>query len=184
MELFDICDETGNPTGKTAERDEAHRLGILHRTAHIWITRKNEGKTQILLQKRSGNKDSFPGMYDTSSAGHIPSGSGPEESACRELKEELGLTAVPSDLIFIGRIRNQYEKEFHGRIFRDNEVMFAYVLAKEVKDDEISVQKEEVERTDWFDFSEVYRECQKGSEIFCVPAAALELLKKYLEEKC
>ena len=35
MELFDICDENGIPTGKTVERSRAHREGIRHRTAHI-----------------------------------------------------------------------------------------------------------------------------------------------------
>ena len=53
MEILDICDELGNPTGKTVEREIAHQQGILHRTAHVWILRKKENKIQILLQKRS-----------------------------------------------------------------------------------------------------------------------------------
>ena len=35
MEILDICDELGNPTGKTVEREIAHQQGILHRTAHV-----------------------------------------------------------------------------------------------------------------------------------------------------
>ena len=57
MEILDICDELGNPTGKTVEREIAHQQGILHRTAHVWILRKKENKIQILLQKRSEQKD-------------------------------------------------------------------------------------------------------------------------------
>ena len=49
MEILDICDELGNPTGKTVEREIAHQQGILHRTAHVWILRKKENKIQILL---------------------------------------------------------------------------------------------------------------------------------------
>ena len=64
MEYFDIVDEFGNPTGKTIERTEAHRVGARHRTAHVWIFRKKEGNLQILLQKRCQQKDSFPGCYD------------------------------------------------------------------------------------------------------------------------
>ena len=82
MEYFDICDERGVPTGETVERSVAHRDGILHRTAHVWIVRMHEGRCQVLLQKRSAEKDSYPGMYDTSSAGHIPAGKEPRESAC------------------------------------------------------------------------------------------------------
>ena len=74
MEYFDIVDEMGNPTGKTIERREAHRNNILHRTAHVWIVRHCGDSIQILLQKRCMEKDSFPGCYDISSAGHIPAG--------------------------------------------------------------------------------------------------------------
>ncbi|WP_331496835.1 hypothetical protein [Roseburia hominis] len=71
MELLDIVDEKGNPTGETVPREVAHREGIRHRTAHVWIFRRRGGVVQILLQKRSDNKDSDPGCYDISSAGHI-----------------------------------------------------------------------------------------------------------------
>ena len=83
MEIFDVIDKDGNPTGETVTREQAHTEGIPHRTAHIWILRKKEGRIQVLLQKRSKNKDSFPGMFDTSSAGHIQAGDEPLESALR-----------------------------------------------------------------------------------------------------
>ena len=57
MELLDIVDEKGNPTGETVPREVAHREGIRHRTAHVWIFRRRGGVVQILLQKRSDNKD-------------------------------------------------------------------------------------------------------------------------------
>ena len=82
MEILDI--------GKTIEREIAHQQGILHRTAHVWLLRKKQQKIQILLQKRSHFKDSFPDCYDISSAGHIPTGVDFIPSAIRELKEELG----------------------------------------------------------------------------------------------
>lgn len=113
MEILDICDELGNPTGKTVERKIAHQQGILHRTAHVWILRKKENKIQILLQKRSEQKDSFPGCYDISSAGHIPAGDNYGQSAVRELKEELGIVVRESELIDCGNRRFHFEKIFH-----------------------------------------------------------------------
>ena len=98
MEFFDIVDEKGIPTGETIERIQAHKKGVRHRTAHIWIVREQNGKAQLLLQKRSAEKDSFPGRFDTSSAGHIQAGDEPEESAIRELHEELGIRAAKEDL--------------------------------------------------------------------------------------
>ena len=79
MEIFDIIDKEGNPTGRTVTREKAHAEGIPHRTAHIWIIRQKDNRIQVLLQKRSQNKDSFPGKFDTSSAGHIQAGDEPAD---------------------------------------------------------------------------------------------------------
>ena len=40
MELFDIVDENGIPTGKTVERNVDHKDGIRHRSVHVWIERQ------------------------------------------------------------------------------------------------------------------------------------------------
>ena len=127
MELFDVIDSKGNPTGQIASREKAHAEGIPHRTAHIWIVRKVNGRYQVLMQKRAMNKESFPGMFDTSSAGHIQAGDEPLESALREFHEELGIRAQPQELEFAGNFRISYEKEFYGKMFRDNEIAFVYL---------------------------------------------------------
>ena len=183
MELFDIIDENGNPTGKTVERSIAHAEGIRHRTAHIWIIRRKNGRTEILLQKRSRNKDSFPGKFDTSSAGHIQAGDEPLESALRELGEELGIKAEASDLDFAGTFRIQYEKEFHGKMFRDNEVAFVFVYQKPVDIADLTIQKEELDGVSWFDLEETYEACKNHDQKFCVPIGGLETVGKYLNER-
>ena len=183
MEIFDVCDRYGVPTGETVGREKAHRDGVPHRTAHVWILRRGGGGTEVLLQKRSAGKDSFPGMYDTSSAGHIPAGCEPRESALRDLREELGIEARGDELELIGNFRIEYEAEFHGRPFRDNEFVFVYVLLREVDAAELILQPEEIESVGWFPFSEVCGECARGGRSrFCVPLEGLEVLKKYLEE--
>lgn len=108
MEIFDIIDEKGNPTGKTVTREKAHTDGIPHRTAHIWIIRQKDGRTEVLLQKRSKNKDSFPGKFDTSSAGHIQAGDEPLESALRD--EELAFVYIYSQPVDINDLVLQKEE--------------------------------------------------------------------------
>ena len=130
MELLDIVDENGEPTGKTVERETAHREGIRHRTSHVWILRKKDGKTQVLLQKRSKNKDSYPGCYDISSAGHIPAGESFVGSALRELREELGVHASAEELIYCGRRRFEYCETFHGGNFFHKQGRNVYLLSK------------------------------------------------------
>ena len=182
MELFDVIDSKGNPTGQIVSREKAHEEGIPHRTAHIWIIREKEGRVQILLQKRSQNKDSFPGKFDTSSAGHIQAGDEPLESALRELKEELGISAVPEQLHFAGTFPISFAKEFHGKMFRDEEIAFVYIYKEPVNTDELILQTEEVESVQWFELEEVCEKCEKHRDIFCVPTGGLEVVQKYLDK--
>lgn len=181
MELFDIIDENGNPTGKTVERSIAHAEGIRHRTAHIWIIRKKNGRTEILLQKRSSNKDSFPGKFDTSSAGHIQAGDEPMESALRELEEELGIHAESADLQFAGKFPISFTKEFHGKMFRDEEIAFVYIYDRPVEIDHLTLQKEEVEEVQWFDLEETYQQCRQHRDKFCVPLGGLQLVREFIK---
>ena len=181
MEYFDVCDARGEPTGEIVERGRAHREGIRHRTAHVWVLRRREGRTEILLQKRSRNKDSFPGLYDTSSAGHIPAGDEPLGSALRELREELGIRAEAEDLRFIGTIENVYEKCFRGAVFRDNEFCSVYAYERPVDAAALCLQPDEVERVDWFDLEDVRREIARSRARFCVPSESIELLRRFLE---
>ena len=181
MEYLDICDESGLPAGGTVSRETAHRDGVLHRTAHVWIVRRREGRCQVLLQKRSMEKESFPGFYDTSSAGHIPAGEEPMPSALRELREELGIEASPEDLSYAGTFRIRYEQVFHGRLFKDNEVTRVYVYEREVDIRDLTLQKSEVDEVRWFDLDEV--SAGDGRTRFCVPAQGLSVLRRFLEAR-
>lgn len=183
MELLDIVDEQGNPTGEVCERKQAHAEGLRHRTAHVWVIREGEHGTEVLLQKRAANKDSFPGRFDTSSAGHIQAGDEPLPSAIRELAEELGIHAEPEELSFAGTFRIQYEKEFYGKLFRDNEISFVYVYRGRVEASSLKLQAEEVETVEWFPLDYVVRECAQHNQKFCVPRDGLRTLQNYLRKE-
>lgn len=91
-ELFDIYDEQMNRIG-TATRREAHAKGLWHRTFQCWLWQRTPMGDMFLFQLRHAGKDTFPGLLDISSAGHLLAGEGVEDGV-RELEEELGL-AVP-----------------------------------------------------------------------------------------
>ena len=112
MEILDVVDENGNPIGETVERTVAHKTGVRHRTSHVWVVRKNNGSMEILLQKRSKNKDSHPGCLDCSSAGHIPAGVDFIPSAIRELKEELGIDAKEDEFVYCDYIVEQIDGDY------------------------------------------------------------------------
>ena len=152
MEYLDIVDEKGNPTGLTIDRETAHRQGIRHRTSHVWLLRIHNGKTQVLLQKRSLNKDSYPGCYDISSAGHIPAGHDYLESALRELKEELGVEASKDELIYCGMRQFEFRDRFHGQSFWDNQISNIYVLWRDIEEKRFTIQLSEVEAVLWMNW--------------------------------
>ena len=180
-EWFDIVDEQGLPTGEIVEREYAHRHGIRHRTAHLWLFREKEGRTQILLQKRSANKDSHPGCYDISSAGHIPAGVDYAPSAIRELKEELGLDADEKDLVFCGDRKVIWDDCFHGKPFHDRQVSRVFLMWLDVAEEECTVDPNEVESVRWMDFEECCHGVEHNLFPNCIVEEELEILKKALK---
>ena len=55
-ETFDVVDRSDKVIGR-ASREEVHRDGLLHRSAHLLVF---DGSGRVLLQKRSMGKDRFP----------------------------------------------------------------------------------------------------------------------------
>jgi isopentenyldiphosphate isomerase len=100
-EPVDILDEQGNKTGQTMLKSQAHKQGLWHGGAHIWIY---NSKGEVLLQLRSPKKIVKPNVWDVSVAGHIPAGKTPLETVVEEAQEELGLKVEPKDLVYIGKV--------------------------------------------------------------------------------
>lgn len=181
-EWFDIVDENGHPTGEIVEREYAHRHGIRHRTAHLWLVRERDGRVQVLLQKRSANKDSHPGCYDISSAGHIPAGVDYRPSAIRELKEELGVDGQEKDLVFCADRRVAWDDCFHGQIFRDRQVSRVFLMWKDLPEEAFTVDSNEVESVRWMDLEECCHGVEHDAFCHCIVMEELEILKKALKE--
>lgn len=179
-ELIDIVDENGHPTGEIVEREYAHRNGVWHRTAHLWLVRMKNGHIQILLQKRSANKDSHPGCYDISSAGHIPAGVDYKPSAIRELKEELGIDAEEKDLIFCGDRIIKWDDSFYGKPFHDRQHSRVFMMWLDLPENQFCVDKNEVESVCWMDFDQCYHGVENNLFLHCIAMDELQILKKVL----
>src|SRR5215475_6609703 len=86
-EIFDVVNEDDEIIGRHP-RNKVHELGLMHRAVHVLVF--NSAK-QLFLQKRSMSKDRQPGLWDSSSSGHVDSGEDYDHCAIRELREEIGL---------------------------------------------------------------------------------------------
>ena len=179
-ELLDIVDENGEPTGQTVDREYAHSHGIWHRTAHLWLVREKNGTIQVLLQKRAREKDSHPGCYDISSAGHIPAGVGYMPSAIRELKEELGVDADESELIYCGDRIVSWDDAFHGKPFHDRQHSRVFILWLDLPEEQFRVDPAEVESVCWMDFDACCQGVQNDGFPHCISTEELNILKNAL----
>jgi isopentenyldiphosphate isomerase len=97
-ERFDIYTPDGTPIG-IKDRVDVHRDGDWHRSVHIWIVRPSE--RAVLIQKRSEDKDTWPGYWDASVGGHLSAGESYED-AYREVEEELGVPVELDRLVPLG----------------------------------------------------------------------------------
>lgn len=178
MEFLDIVDENGNPTGQTVERSKAHREGVRHRTSHVWLLRKKDGEFEILLQKRCEDKDSFPGCYDISSAGHIPAGVDFKPSAIRELKEELGVDASENELIYCGDRIIIYDEIFHGVPFHDRQFSRVFALWCDMSEEDFHIQKEEVSEVMWMGLDKAINAVRENTISHCIKLEELMMVRK------
>jgi 16S rRNA (adenine1518-N6/adenine1519-N6)-dimethyltransferase len=96
-ELLAVVDQDDQPL-RAMDRATIHRENLLHRAVHILLV-NNRG--ELLLQKRSHQKDRFPRRWDSSAAGHVDADESYQECAMRELQEEIGVT---TPLAEIGRV--------------------------------------------------------------------------------
>ena len=183
LELFDVRDSEGNVTGVARERELVHLNGDPHGTSHIWVVRENaSGGWDVLLQKRSRDKDSYPGCYDVSSAVHLQAGDDFLPAALRELEEELGLRARAEDLEFVGFRRAYREAFFCGRLFKDHEISAVYIYRKPVETSALRLQKEELESVMWMDLADCRRAVGEGSLDNCMYPEELEMLSRRLSQ--
>lgn len=154
QEFFDIRDKNGDITGEIKERSQVHKDGDFHGTVHIWVIKKTVKGYDVLLQKRSKDKDSFPECYDISSAGHLEAGHDYLETAIRELSEELGIWATQEELEFFGFHEGFVETEFYGEPFVNHEISAMYLYHIDPDKTKLCLQADEVETVEFFDYME------------------------------
>lgn len=157
-EFIDIVTASGEPTGKTALKSDAHKNGWYHNTIHLWLYTK---KGEILLQQRSHQKQIYPLLWDVSVAGHIDAGESFVEAVLRETKEEIGLQLHEENLLKIGV--KLHESSYANDTIQDNEFHQVYIaeLTRGLKD--LVPQKDEVEALKLVSFKE-FKTLLKESE--------------------
>ena len=95
-EIVTIVDKENRVIGSASRRDMRKNC-LIHRAAYILVY---NSMGELFVQKRTMSKDIYPGYYDIAAGGVVQAGETYEESAQRELTEELGITDTPLNTLF------------------------------------------------------------------------------------
>ena len=168
MELLDIVDENGNLTGEVMERDKVHELNLLHWEISVFLI---NDKKEVLLQKRAATKKMNPNMWG-SCAGHVDSGEGIEETALRELEEEIGIKFSIDDLHVLEEMQVT-KKEINSHLTR---VYYVYYNGNDFK-----IQTEELSEVKWFNIEDVINMIKNNDDTITFKMDRLYLFEKLKE---
>lgn len=135
MELFDVLDSNGKPTGKIAERGYQCLDNEYYLSAHVYIYNSNN---EFLLQKRSSNKKFLPDTWEILLEHAITSENG-VDTAKRGLYEEYGLDFDKSEFQYLTRIMwNAY-----------HHLTDIYFLKADIDIHKIKIQMKELSALKW-----------------------------------
>jgi isopentenyldiphosphate isomerase len=142
-ELLLVVDESDHPL-ETLPRKEVHADMLLHRISHIWVI---DDQKRVLVQKRSLQKDKWPGMWECWFGGHVLADDTYLETAVLETKEEIGLQVKPENLSLFAkkRVTNTQENIF----------VSVYGLQRSLDIASIKLEAEEVELVKWLTIAEL-----------------------------
>jgi len=150
MEILPVVDKKDKVIGQ-ATREECHKYRLRHRAIHVFVFKGNK----ILLQKRSSEKDVYPGFYEASVSGHVLKGETYERAAIRELKEEIGIEASRQELQAKDKIEIQFGPE--------HEFVQIFMLKT---DSAIKLKDGEVEKYEWATEKELLKEIKTQEKKF------------------
>ncbi|MDA1015698.1 MAG: NUDIX domain-containing protein [Planctomycetota bacterium] len=150
-EQFDVVDEHDNVIGRAA-RSVVHAKRWLHRAVHIFVL---NSAGELLVHLRSATRDEFPLKWTSSASGHVSAGETYDDSAPRELAEELGLAAPLTRL-----------HKFAACEATANEHTVLYVARS---DESPTLQVEEIAAGEFLPIPEIQRQLDESPDRFTPP---------------
>lgn len=126
--MLNIVNESDEIIGQR-EREEIHRLGLLHREIHVYFFTPDK---KFIFQHRSPNKDSYPDLLDATVGGHVEIGDSYIQTAIKETEEETGLKLKAEDFIFVNKSRRHSEDPATGKINSVFGESYAYLFKGDI----------------------------------------------------
>lgn len=165
MELWEVLDGEGNPTGEIMKKydKKVFERGFYHLGADVWIINSDN---KILIQKRSSQKRLEPNVW-AMTGGSVILGENSLDTIVREAKEELNIDIDKANLKLITKFRT-------GNVWIDT-----YILKRDYDIPKMKFQEEEVSDAKWATYEEIDDLAKKGQFI----KHRWEFVNKFLKEE-
>ena len=150
-EYWDVYDENRQFMGKTIKRGEPFGENEFYVCCEVWIM---NSKKQMLVTQRHPDKKAG-GQWEFTGGG-VLAGETTRLAALREVKEELGISLSEAEL----ELLDVYKQK---KYFMD-----IYVVRKDVEDDEIILDENEVINWTWASESEIEKLIEAGKMVHSV----------------
>ena len=137
MEIWDLYDKDGNPTGKTMVRGEQGIKGYYHLVVDALFL---NSKGETLLQRRAKDKENMPDIWSVAGGSAIQ-GEDSAAACVREVREEMGFTPDLSR----GRVVLKDRRERAGGGF----IRDVWLICQDVPLENMRYQPEEVQDGMW-----------------------------------
>jgi isopentenyldiphosphate isomerase len=178
MESLEIYDENDKKTGEIKSRDDVHKDGDWHHSVHVWIMNK---KRELLIQRRSPRKISYPGMWDVISGGHILVGNSTTDTAVRELSEEIGLELAHKDLEYLFTIEKQTKT--NNGTYIDHEFNDVFLVVSNINLSKLSFIDNEVTDAKFIPFKDLESMLKEDKDKFVQRPKEYEKVFKILHSR-
>jgi 8-oxo-dGTP pyrophosphatase MutT (NUDIX family) len=114
-EIVQIVDRDNKVTD-ALPRHLMRSRGLIHRASYILVFNHRQ---EVFVQKRTTTKDIYPGYWDVAAGGVVLASESYEQSASRELTEELGVSEIPLTPLFDHYFEDEdASNRVWGRVFR------------------------------------------------------------------
>ncbi len=179
-ESLTFYNEQNEPIG-IVNREEGINRGLLLEGVQLWII--NPETNQVLMQRRSRNKQNNPNKIDVSVSAHVDPDETATQAMLREAREEIGLT--DSEYLYNNMQKfaeNKINLADYGR--QGRYIMHFYLAFLNNPLESYTKQDSEVEELFFMDYEEVKRRVRSDDPEMLMPKSdEAEKLFSALDEK-
>lgn len=179
-ESLTFYNEQNEPIG-IVNREEGINRGLLLEGVQLWII--NPETNQVLMQRRSKNKQNNPNKIDVSVSAHVDPDETATQAMLREAREEIGLT--DSEYLYNNMQKfaeNKINLTDYGR--QGRYIMHFYLAFLDNSLESYTKQDSEVEELFFMDYEEVKRRVRCDDPEMLMPKSdEAEKLFSALDEK-